>query len=143
MEVFFANPCFADSGVLAGLNGGNSLQPQDKVTILYEVFGESKELTKDWGYSSLVEHNGKRILFDTGNDAAFFERNVKAMGVAQSRSTVAPRDPHYNRYFELTTRQKTSFLRSSPFAHIRDSSSRASSKTCCGCSVGARISNRV
>ena len=54
---------------------------QDKVTILYDAFGESKELTRDWGYSALVEHNGKRILFDTGNDAAIFEHNVKALGV--------------------------------------------------------------
>ena len=43
---------------------------QDKVTILYDAFGESKELTKDWGFSAFVEHNGKRILFGTGNDAA-------------------------------------------------------------------------
>ncbi len=54
---------------------------QDKVTILYDAFGESKGLTKDWGYSALVEHNGKRILFDTGNDAAILEHNVKALGV--------------------------------------------------------------
>ncbi len=54
---------------------------QGKVTILYDAFGESKELTKDWGFSALVEHNGKRILFDTGNDAAIFEHNVKALGV--------------------------------------------------------------
>jgi 7,8-dihydropterin-6-yl-methyl-4-(beta-D-ribofuranosyl)aminobenzene 5'-phosphate synthase len=54
---------------------------QDKVTILYDAFGESKELTKDWGYSALVEHDGKRILFDTGNDAAKFKHNVKALGV--------------------------------------------------------------
>src|SRR6202050_5674518 len=54
---------------------------QDKVTILYDAFGESKELTKDWGFSALVEHDGKRILFDTGNDAANFEHNVKALGI--------------------------------------------------------------
>src|SRR5499427_4343899 len=54
---------------------------QDKVTILYDAFGESKELTKDWGFSALVEHNGKRILFDTGNDATIFEHNVRALGV--------------------------------------------------------------
>ena len=54
---------------------------QDKVTILYDAFGESKELTKDWGFSAFVEHAGKRILFDTGNDAAIFEHNVKALGV--------------------------------------------------------------
>lgn len=54
---------------------------QDKVTILYDAFGESKELTKDWGFSAFVEHNGKRILFDTGNDATIFEHNVKVLGV--------------------------------------------------------------
>ncbi len=54
---------------------------QDKVTILYDAFGESKQLTKDWGFSALVEHDGKRILFDTGNNAAIFEHNVKALGV--------------------------------------------------------------
>ena len=54
---------------------------QDKVTILYDAFGESKDLKKDWGYSALVEHNGKRILFDTVNDAAIFAHNVKALGV--------------------------------------------------------------
>jgi 7,8-dihydropterin-6-yl-methyl-4-(beta-D-ribofuranosyl)aminobenzene 5'-phosphate synthase len=54
---------------------------QDRVTILYDAFGEFKDLTKDWGYSALVEHEGKRILFDTGNNAAIFEHNVKALGV--------------------------------------------------------------
>jgi 7,8-dihydropterin-6-yl-methyl-4-(beta-D-ribofuranosyl)aminobenzene 5'-phosphate synthase len=33
-------------------------------------------MTKDWGFSALVEIAGKRILFDTGNDA-----NMKAKGV--------------------------------------------------------------
>jgi 7,8-dihydropterin-6-yl-methyl-4-(beta-D-ribofuranosyl)aminobenzene 5'-phosphate synthase len=57
------------------------LTAADRVTILYDAFGDSKELTKDWGFSALVEHDGKRILFDTGNDAAIFEHNVKALGV--------------------------------------------------------------
>jgi 7,8-dihydropterin-6-yl-methyl-4-(beta-D-ribofuranosyl)aminobenzene 5'-phosphate synthase len=54
---------------------------QDRVTILYDAFGESKELTKDWGFSAFVEHGGKRILFDTGNNAATFEHNVKALSI--------------------------------------------------------------
>jgi 7,8-dihydropterin-6-yl-methyl-4-(beta-D-ribofuranosyl)aminobenzene 5'-phosphate synthase len=58
-----------------------SKDAKDKVTVLYDAFGDSKALTKDWGYSALVEHDGKRILFDTGNDAAIFEHNVKALGV--------------------------------------------------------------
>jgi 7,8-dihydropterin-6-yl-methyl-4-(beta-D-ribofuranosyl)aminobenzene 5'-phosphate synthase len=54
---------------------------QDRVTILYDAFGESKELTKDWGFSAFVEHDGKRILFDTGNNAANLEHNAKALGI--------------------------------------------------------------
>jgi 7,8-dihydropterin-6-yl-methyl-4-(beta-D-ribofuranosyl)aminobenzene 5'-phosphate synthase len=54
---------------------------QDRVTILYDAFGQSKELTKDWGFSAYVEHDGKRILFDTGNNAPNFEHNVKALGI--------------------------------------------------------------
>jgi len=56
-------------------------QAQDRVTILYDAFGDAKGLTKDWGFSALVEHEGKRILFDTGNNAEIFARNVKALGV--------------------------------------------------------------
>jgi 7,8-dihydropterin-6-yl-methyl-4-(beta-D-ribofuranosyl)aminobenzene 5'-phosphate synthase len=58
-----------------------SLFAKDRVTILYDAFSDSKEITKDWGFSALVEHDGKRILFDTGNNAAIFEHNVKALGV--------------------------------------------------------------
>jgi len=59
----------------------SSLLAKDRVTILYDAFSDSKEITKDWGFSALVEHDGKRILFDTGNNAAIFEHNVKALGV--------------------------------------------------------------
>ncbi len=54
---------------------------KDRVTILYDAFSDDKRVTKDWGFSALVEHDGKRILFDTGNNAATFEHNVKAVGV--------------------------------------------------------------
>lgn len=52
-----------------------------RVTILYDAFGKSPEVSKDWGFSALVEYEGKRILFDTGNNAQIFEHNVKSMGV--------------------------------------------------------------
>ncbi|HXH68498.1 MAG TPA: MBL fold metallo-hydrolase [Candidatus Limnocylindrales bacterium] len=69
------------AGVVLILFGGGGLLAADKVTILYDAFGDSKELTKDWGFSALVEHDGKRILFDSGNNGEIFERNVKALGV--------------------------------------------------------------
>jgi 7,8-dihydropterin-6-yl-methyl-4-(beta-D-ribofuranosyl)aminobenzene 5'-phosphate synthase len=56
-------------------------EPSGKITILYDAFGNDPAMTKDWGFSALVEVAGKRILFDTGDNAAIFEKNVKAKGV--------------------------------------------------------------
>ncbi len=53
----------------------------NRVTILYDSFGKSPTLTMDGGFAALVEYGGKRILFDTGNNAQIFEHNVKAAGV--------------------------------------------------------------
>ena len=55
--------------------------PANRVTILYDAFGRSPAMKKDWGYSALVEYAGKRILFDTGNNPEIFAQNVKAAGV--------------------------------------------------------------
>ena len=52
----------------------------NRVTILYDSFGKSPTLTMDWGFAALVDYGGKRILFDTGNNAQVFEHNVKAAG---------------------------------------------------------------
>src|SRR3984885_5103993 len=55
--------------------------PPARITVLYDAFGKDAAMTKDWGYAALVEINGKRILFDTGDDAAVLAKNVKAKGV--------------------------------------------------------------
>lgn len=52
-----------------------------RVTILYDAFGGRPGLTRDWGFAALVEYGGKRILFDTGNNAEIFARNVRRLGV--------------------------------------------------------------
>ncbi|WP_422929731.1 MBL fold metallo-hydrolase [Singulisphaera sp. PoT] len=59
-----------------------SSEPADRVTILFDAFGERSELKKDWGFSALIESGGKRVLFDAGNDSAAFEHNLKALGVS-------------------------------------------------------------
>src|SRR2546425_1767888 len=56
-------------------------QPVNRITILYDAFGKPSSLKRDWGFSALVEYDGKRILFDTGNDAVTFGQNVKASGI--------------------------------------------------------------
>jgi 7,8-dihydropterin-6-yl-methyl-4-(beta-D-ribofuranosyl)aminobenzene 5'-phosphate synthase len=55
--------------------------PPHRVTILYDAFGTRPGLIRDWGFAALVEYGGKRILFDTGNNAEIFARNVRALGI--------------------------------------------------------------
>lgn len=55
--------------------------PEARITVLYDAFGEDAAMTKDWGFSALIEYGGKRILFDAGNNAEIFKHNVKEKGV--------------------------------------------------------------
>src|SRR6204780_2246984 len=52
-----------------------------QITVLYDAFGKTSTMQKDWGYAALVEYGGKRILFDTGNKPEILAQNVKAKGV--------------------------------------------------------------
>ena len=60
-------------------------QSASRVTVLYDAFGNPSKLVKDWGYAALVEYGGKRILFDTGNDAGILEHNVGQLGIDLKR----------------------------------------------------------
>lgn len=55
-------------------------QDARRITILYDAFGAAAELRKDWGFAALVEYGGRRILFDTGNDAEVFAHNAGKLG---------------------------------------------------------------
>src|SRR5271169_4014985 len=52
-----------------------------QITVLYDAFGKTPAMQKDWGYAALVEYGGKRILFDTGNNPDILAQNAKAKGV--------------------------------------------------------------
>src|SRR5262249_8595087 len=58
----------------------NAQEPK-RITILYDAFGASSGLIKDWGFAAFVEYGGKRVLFDTGNNAKIFEHNTKQLGI--------------------------------------------------------------
>jgi 7,8-dihydropterin-6-yl-methyl-4-(beta-D-ribofuranosyl)aminobenzene 5'-phosphate synthase len=73
--------CFSVAAVCVLSTPILAAQPANRITILYDAFGKSPSLKKDWGFSAFVEYNGKRILFDTGNNANTFAQNVKALGV--------------------------------------------------------------
>ncbi len=63
--------------------GGGSTKAQ--ITVLYDAFGKSSAMQKDWGYAALVEYGGKRILFDTGNNSDILAQNAKAKGIDLSK----------------------------------------------------------
>jgi 7,8-dihydropterin-6-yl-methyl-4-(beta-D-ribofuranosyl)aminobenzene 5'-phosphate synthase len=56
-----------------------------QITVLYDAFGQTSAMQKDWGYAALVEYGDKRILFDTGNNPDILAQNAKAKGVDLSK----------------------------------------------------------
>ncbi len=52
-----------------------------RITVLYDAFGVSSDLRRDWGYAALVEYRGSRILFDTGNDPDILMQNAKRRSI--------------------------------------------------------------
>ena len=65
-----------------------------RITVLYDAFGKEASMKKDWGFAALVEVNGKRILFDTGDNPDIFAQNVKAAeeGIWRPLSLCGTRD---------------------------------------------------
>jgi 7,8-dihydropterin-6-yl-methyl-4-(beta-D-ribofuranosyl)aminobenzene 5'-phosphate synthase len=56
-----------------------------QITVLYDAFGNSSGMRRDWGYAALIEYGGKRILFDTGNNPDILAENAKAKGIDLSK----------------------------------------------------------
>jgi len=52
-----------------------------QITVLYDAFGKTSTMKKDWGFSAFVEYGDKRILFDTGNNAEILAHNVEAKAI--------------------------------------------------------------
>src|SRR5262249_7807288 len=67
--------------LLLSLGSFASARANGRATILYDAFGSSERLKKDWGFAVLIEYSGKKILFDTGNDSKIFATNAEAMHI--------------------------------------------------------------
>ena len=59
--------------------------PKAQITVLYDAFGKNPALQKGWGYAALIEYDGKRILFDTGDNPEILAHNAKVMNVDLSK----------------------------------------------------------
>lgn len=52
-----------------------------KIQIIYDNEVLFDELGSDWGFSCIVEHNNRKILFDTGTNGALLLQNMKSMKI--------------------------------------------------------------
>ena len=52
-----------------------------RILVLYDNQNMRDNQRPGWGFSALIEHNAKRVLFDVGADVLVFEHNAKACGV--------------------------------------------------------------
>ncbi len=66
------------SSVAANPQSQHGETQKAQVTILYDAFGKSSTMERDWGFAALVEYGGKRILFDTGDNPEILAKNAKA-----------------------------------------------------------------
>jgi len=52
-----------------------------KITIIYDNVAWDNDLIADWGFSCLIEADGKNILFDTGAKGHILLDNMKKLGI--------------------------------------------------------------
>ncbi len=52
--------------------------------IVYDNTTTRLDLRADWGFSTLVEFHGQRVLFDTGANAEIFLTNLHTLGIEKS-----------------------------------------------------------
>src|SRR5947208_10100334 len=81
------------SAAAIGASAAYAQSSTGQITILYDAFGGTSTMKKDWGFSALIEYGGKRVLFDTGNNADIFTHNVaaKRIGLQQLDFAVVSR----------------------------------------------------
>lgn len=73
--------CLAAAGAAVAWGPAQADPAPAQITMLYDAFGKTSKLQKDWGFAAYIEYGGKRILFDTGNNAEIFAHNVQAKGI--------------------------------------------------------------
>lgn len=82
--VFFLAPCSLQA--IDETPAGS----RNRIRNLYDAFGYGKKgTTLDWGFSALVEFNGKTILFDSGSRADLLAQNARALGIDLAKVDIA------------------------------------------------------
>ena len=85
VSYFAALLVLVGNGLKISATNANISPAKAQITVLYDAFSQTSEMQKDWGYAAFVEFDGKRILFDTGNNPNILAQNVKAKGIDLSK----------------------------------------------------------
>src|SRR5260370_34088866 len=70
--------------VLAAAIGASAAYAQSstgQITVLYDAFGNTSTMKKDWGFSALIEYGGKRIFFSSRKNAGSFAHYVQGKSI--------------------------------------------------------------
>jgi metal-dependent hydrolase (beta-lactamase superfamily II) len=51
------------------------------VTIVCDNYKTRDDLDVCWGFSCLIRHGGKNVLFDTGSDGIVLSKNMARLGI--------------------------------------------------------------
>jgi 7,8-dihydropterin-6-yl-methyl-4-(beta-D-ribofuranosyl)aminobenzene 5'-phosphate synthase len=51
------------------------------ITIICDNYATRDDLEASWGFSCLIKHGGKNILFDTGGDGIVLSKNMAKLGI--------------------------------------------------------------
>lgn len=55
--------------------------PPNSITNLFDAFGRKPGLTKEFGFSALIQFRGQTILFDAGSNADILKANMAALSI--------------------------------------------------------------
>jgi len=58
-----------------------------KITVIYDNRCDNLRLKEGWGFSTLIEFEGKKVLFDTGADYSGFSSNAEILQVLYDEIT--------------------------------------------------------
>lgn len=55
---------------------------EPQITMICDNYTTRDDLAASWGFSCLIKHGGKNILFDTGGDGIVLSENMAKLGIA-------------------------------------------------------------
>lgn len=75
-------------------------EPDLRLTIVYDNTAARPDLQADWGFSTLVDFRGQRVLFDAGTQPRIFLNNLDKLGIPKNsiqKTIISHEEPQHSR----------------------------------------------